>query len=527
VPVIRTSGTLALTIEDETNFNGRSSIPELQLGVQQGNPVAEAILGYYMVHGIRVDNDVKQGVGLIRSSAEQGFIHGMAALGNLYMTGKYVPQDFGQAMHWLQLAALNNDSDAERDIGVCYEMGFDGTTNYGVAATWYRKAAEHTNFVAMKDLGVLYMNGTGVPKDYETAKYWLKLAADRGNYARAMYDLGVLGDKGAFGTNSFFEAVKWYQRGAGMGDPLAYWNLALHYRNGVGVSRNLGQFIYWAGEAAEAGLNLAQMQLGEAYRVGFGVPKNKAISMAWYRAAATNNFPPAFYFLALGLSEEKNNHEAQLEACHYLLLAAKAGNPEAQFQYAMQSFRGNIIPQDVNQGKQWLECSAESGWAKAEFKLSQFYFNGTMPFPENEAAGVKWLRRAAEHNHVEAQWRLAERLYAGTGVDQDHTEAMKWFMRAADTGYANAQNDLGYAIETDASKGDLIEACKWYQLAANQGVDMATINLKAVMTKLSAEQRQEVLRRVKVFHPKPVVVPSPFKEDDHNIAPSLNIRLPD
>src|SRR5450631_2278881 len=62
----------------ETNFDGNSSIYSLQSGVQHSNAVAEAILGYYLLHGIKIPKDDEQGVRLIRSSAEQGFVHGMA-----------------------------------------------------------------------------------------------------------------------------------------------------------------------------------------------------------------------------------------------------------------------------------------------------------------------------------------------------------------------------------------------------------------------------------------------------------------
>jgi hypothetical protein len=517
----------ALTEEVETNFDGKSSIFSLQSGVQHGNPIAEAILGYYMVHGMHVPQDIEQGVRLIRSSAEQGFVHGMAGLGNLYVTGKFIPQNYVEGLHWLNLAVEKNDSDAERDIGMCYEAGWGVDTNYTTAATWYRKAAEQTNYVAMKDLAVLYMNGTGVPKDYETAKYWLNWAAEKGNYARAMYDLGVLGDNGAFGTNSQTEALKWYQRSANMGDPLACWNLAIHYRNGTGVPKDLTKCIYWADEAASQGLYIAQFFLGEAYRTGSGVPQNKDLAMMWYRSAATNNYPPAFYLLALGYLEEKTNHEAQVEAYRYMLLAAQAGNPEAQFQYARACFIGDIIPKDYEQGKHWLECSAESGWPKAEFMLSQFYFGGAPPFSKDEVEGLKWLRRAAEHDHLEAQWSLGMRLMKGIGVAQDSTEAMKWWYRAAECGNAKAQGALGYALENyDAGKIDLVEACMWDQLAANQGLSTAKINLKRVITKLSDEQNQEASRRVQDFYPKPVVVLNPVPSELGTSVPSLEAPAP-
>jgi TPR repeat protein len=295
---------LAVPIDVETNFDGKSSIHSLESGVQHSNPVAEFILGYYMIHGIRVPRDVEQGIQLIHNSAEQGCIDGMEYWGNLNVLGKYVTRNCVEGLHWIRLAVDKNDSNAELDMGMCYESGWGVDTNYSEAATWYLKAAEHTNYVAMKDLAVLYMNGTGVSKDYEVAKHWLLLAAEKGHYARAMFDLGVLGDNGAFGTNSQTEAVKWYQRSEDLGDPLASWNLAIHYSKGTGVPKDLVKYIYLAEEAASQGHYIAQFYLGEAYRTGYGVPQNISTAMSWYRSAATNNYPPALYYLALADMEE-------------------------------------------------------------------------------------------------------------------------------------------------------------------------------------------------------------------------------
>ena len=58
-------------------------------------------------------------------------------------------------------------------------------------------------------------------------------------------------------------------------------------------------------------------------------------------------------------------------------------------------------------------------------------------------------------------------MYAnGEGVPQDYAEAVKWYRRAAEQGYAAAQYNLGAVYAT--ARGvpqDYAEAVKWYRRA--------------------------------------------------------------
>jgi len=66
----------------------------------------------------------------------------------------------------------------------------------------------------------------------------------------------------------------------------------------------------------------------------------------------------------------------------------------------------------------------------------------------------------------------------GQGVPQDHKEAVRWFRAAAEQGYDLAQLQLG--LMYDNGQGvpqDHKEAVHWYRAAAEQGYAMAQFNL--------------------------------------------------
>jgi hypothetical protein len=105
------------------------------------------------------------------------------------------------------------------------------------------------------------------------------------------------------------------------------------------------------------------------------------------------------------------------------------------------------------------------------------YFNG-QGVPQDYAEAVKWYRKAADQGYAEAQTNLGFMYANGHGVPQDYAEAAKWYCKAADQGNVSDQYNLGYMY----SKGegvpqDYAEAAKWYRKAADQGNADAQYNL--------------------------------------------------
>jgi TPR repeat protein len=510
--------------EGETRLTAMSPIPVLRAASERGDALGEAILGYLLVHGLHVPQNVEEGLQLLQRSADQGFAHAMAELGNLYLNGKLVPQDYEKALHWLKLGADKDEAGAERDLGVCYQKGYGVETNFSTAAVWYRRATGQTNYVAMKDLGALYMDGTGVAKDDDMAIHWLTLAAEKGHIARAMYDLGVLGENGRLGENSLRKAIGWYQDGADLDDSLACWRLAICYNYGKGVPKDFAKYFYLAGKAANQGVAEAQFFVGEAYRLGKDVPPSRELAMSWYRGAATNNYPDACYNLAVEYLEDKTNEASRVEAGRYMLQAAQLEHRQAQTLYALASLQGTFAPKNLTQWKEWLKRAAKGGWPKAEFMMSQALMSPWAPFAKDETEGEKWLEQAAAHGDFEAQCKLAIRLMQGIDVAKNPSQAVKWWRWAAEHGYPQAQNDLGYAIETgDSEKADLVEACMWFQLAAKGGIDPARVNLKNISGSLTAEQLDEATRRSANFQPQPLPTLNPIRRDGDIGTPSLNM----
>jgi uncharacterized protein len=89
-------------------------------------------------------------------------------------------------------------------------------------------------------------------------------------------------------------------------------------------------------------------------------------------------------------------------------------------------------------------------------------------------ATIEELTKKAQAGDPQAQFRLGSAYEAGRDVQRDAGEAEKWYLRAAEGGYAEAQNSVGSLLQ---ARGQYAEARQWYEKASNQGHALATNNL--------------------------------------------------
>ena len=65
---------------------------------------------------------------------------------------------------------------------------------------------------------------------------------------------------------------------------------------------------------------------------------------------------------------------------------------------------------------------------------------------KDQAEAVKWFRKAAEQNYAQAQYNLGVCYTHGEGVAKDPVEAVKWYRKAAEQNLAKAQYNLGFCL---------------------------------------------------------------------------------
>jgi TPR repeat protein/uncharacterized protein (UPF0335 family) len=266
-------------------------------------------------------------------------------------------------------------------------------------------------------------------------------AAKRG-YISALNDLAVLDEL----DKNYDQAIDLFKRAAQQGHPLAMYNLALHYRDGIGVPRDFGQAAEWFAKSAESGLVSAMVEHALALKTGRGQPESRANprrAVEWLQRAADAGSLHAKYQLGWiyyrsGYTEEEStrvNRDREL-ALLWFSRAAESGDSDAQVMVAkiMEAGSGLPNPQPEIAERYW-RLAARSGDAYAQVEFADRLRRGLLLVKEEygEKEVVNLLRRAMSQGSAQAAVELAQIYRNGElGVDKNPIEAMKLAYHAVD-----------------------------------------------------------------------------------------------
>jgi TPR repeat protein len=127
---------------------------------------------------------------------------------------------------------------------------------------------------------------------------------------------------------------------------------------------------------------------------------------------------------------------------------------------------------------------AELGDATAQFDLGTMldshFLSHEKTVVKNNTEAFRWYLTAANSGLAAAENNLGFAYQMGRGVAPDYAMAAKWYRAAADAGLANAQNSLGGLYQNGIGvPRDDKQAFQLYQKAALQGLAAAQNNLGA------------------------------------------------
>jgi hypothetical protein len=179
------------------------------------------------------------------------------------------------------------------------------------------------------------------------------------------------------------------------------------------------------------------------------------------------------------LAEKKDDSEALEEEEGYkrVIEAAKSGNPEAQYDYAVMLWRGEGVKQDFEEAIKWFEKAATGGVKEAMYNLGVLYVSGHR-VKKQVLKGLDWLERASKAGCPEASLRLANMYNRGDEVSVSATHAYPFYEHAAAFGVREAQHQCGVMKALGRGTAtDEVGAFRYFLQAAEQGHVTAACNL--------------------------------------------------
>jgi TPR repeat protein len=245
---------------------------------------------------------------------------------------------------------------------------------------------------------------------------------------------------------------------------------------------------------AEAGDAAAQTLIAELYDLGRGVAQDTRKAAEWYEVAAKSGNREAQFSFAMKLIEGVDVPRDKGRAIELLKEAAEDGHPLAMFNYASHLIDQRPTSLGYRQALPLLERAAEFRLSDAYYLLAKIYTEGLATGVGDPEKGKEWMERAARSGIDTAQVELGIALMNGLYGKRDETLALRWFATAAQSGNVIAQNRLAHMLFGGiGAEHQPVEAAKWHILAKRAG--RADPLLDQLLRQLGDDDRKEALKR--------------------------------
>lgn len=200
---------------------------------------------------------------------------------NAYNSG-----DYTTALELYTLLSDAPNEEAQTSLAYMYQNAQGCERDILKAVTLYKAAAEKKQPYALYNLALFYANGQhGLAFDQYKAHELFMESAIR-EAVPAMYEVGVMFEKGLGCICNFSEAAFWYEEAAKRGHPEAFNNLGVLYKDGHGVPHDDKRAFICFSRSADAGLKEGIYNLGLMYDQGLGCEENHDKALDLCRKAA-------------------------------------------------------------------------------------------------------------------------------------------------------------------------------------------------------------------------------------------------
>jgi hypothetical protein len=174
-----------------------------------------------------------------------------------------------------------------------------------------------------------------------------------------------------------------------------------------------------------------------------------------------------------------------------------------------------------------IRAKAIEGDPVYQYNLGVLYDTGD-GVSQDYGEAVKWYRKAIEQGYSNAQNNLGVLYENGQGVPQDYVQAVELYRKAAENDNATAQNNLGLMYRH--GKGvtqDYGEAARWFKKAAEQGHTKAQDNLivirKIEVYRTAVSKRDDQIKKIERYEIGKTTL-SQFIDDGWNSSDPYNGR---
>lgn len=392
--------------DEETAINLLDEVATVTKNSEEKLELAHLILSHQTYD---IDSNANENVNFVlakkmcKEAAEYGNVKAMTAYGlfclkkkeNKY--GKIVP-NHKEALEYIKVAAGQEDPEGLYQYGYFNEFGIGGLPiNIKEAVKYYKSAYEKGNLSAYSSYGYTMLDekfgNLNEPEGFRLIKY----SCDHNNPV-GLDTYGLLFSLGLGGLEKNEEKSFYYiKKAADLGDCAALANLALSYKNGVGVEKNMNTAIKYCELAIEEGSCRAAVTL---YNISTdpesGVPTDKEKALKYLKHAADHGSRDAISEYCFYLTNDKDNLEKNKNRLKkYLDKALELKAIDGMKLYGAILLDGIIFPKDELLAlKIWKECASLGDKGVME-DIAQLFEKGEGKIERNPKEAQKYRDMAS------------------------------------------------------------------------------------------------------------------------------------
>lgn len=436
------SAAYADDLEDARRAYGAGEFTEastlLRPLAREGNVEAQYLLGRLYEQGDGVAKDTAEAKRLYNQAAAKG--HKLAGE-RLAIFGSAQSGEESVALGWYLPAAKQGDTDAQYNLGYMYETGWGVSTNEKEAVRWYHEAANSGHDQAQLRLGMMYIVGAGVTASKATGIDWLRKSAASGSRIaqRIVQELFDAADGDSLDATKIIGGLR---RVIDEGDKRALGTLTASLEAARG--RHAGASADSASRVADSGGRAAKSEAPVPSRPPVRAPV-QSLSFSESSTQAVEEAPvlsPAQSNLRATPEPASSDENTRFRTAQ---MGATQGKADAQFDLAVAYVAGRGVRLDQQEALNWFKQAAAKGHDGA-LTYMQLWDDQLESSSAGGTVAVSWLKEGARRWELDALFRLGYLFETGNGVTPSIIEATKWYRLAAGEGHSEARRRLG-AIE--------------------------------------------------------------------------------
>lgn len=258
----------------------------------------------------------------------------------------------------------------------------------------------------------------------------------------ALYQLATCYSEGIGVEIDFVEALSLAQRAAELSDVPAMVMVSQLYQGARGITGDRLQSYKWAKRAADTGDTSGIVALAHCYRFGWGVPKDENEMMRLLRRAAESGNSYAIASLSRAYLFGDISLQNIPEGLRLAKRADELNQRLGTVCLAYASYLGRGVAKDEERGRSFALKASKMGSAEADTLLGgQILANESL----DPASAIPYLNRGLKMEVPRAMWALGTAYAGGRGVPRSYTQALELWRRGAERGDEFAMHDYANA----------------------------------------------------------------------------------